>query len=178
MILVYPHNADWDYIADLTGDSSWRASRMRRYFERLEDCRHRPIYRWLKKLVRFNPTRHGFGGWLPTELARPPRDALRDREMMNVIERSAFGAIAGLEHPLKRLFWFFRAKGDPNDWRTVRRDAFGIRYIPLTTADAWREPAAEKGFWKSRAAIRIGCMSSSCVGEPSDARGSQPRHRC
>ncbi len=133
MILVYPHNADWDYIADLTDDRSWRASRMRRYFERLEDCRHRPIFRWLEKLVRFNPTRHGFNGWLPTERARPPRDALRDREMMNVIERSAFGAIAGLEHPLKRLFWFFRAKGDPNDWRTVRRNAFGIRYIPQTT---------------------------------------------
>ena len=37
MILVYPHNADWDYIADLTGDSSWGASKMRTYFERLEN---------------------------------------------------------------------------------------------------------------------------------------------
>jgi choline dehydrogenase len=144
MILIYPHNADWDYIADLTHDRSWRASRMRRYFERLEDCRHRPIFRWLKKLSRFNPTRHGFSGWLPTERPRPPRDALRDREMMNVIERSAFGAIAGLEHPLKRLFWFFRAKGDPNDWRTVRRNAFGIRYIPQTSDDAVRVGSRER----------------------------------
>ncbi|MGH7855511.1 MAG: GMC family oxidoreductase [Candidatus Binatia bacterium] len=144
MILVYPHNADWDYIADLTDDRSWRASRMRRYFERLENCRHRPIFRWLKKLARFNPTRHGFSGWLATERPRPPRDALRDREMMNVIERSAFGAIAGLEHPLKRLFWFFRAKGDPNDWRTVRRNAFGIRYIPQTSDDAIRVGSRER----------------------------------
>ena len=45
MILVYPHNQDWDDIADLTGDPSWRAENMRRYFERLEDCRHRPPYR-------------------------------------------------------------------------------------------------------------------------------------
>jgi choline dehydrogenase len=138
MILVYPHNADWDYIADLTGDRSWRASRMRQYFERIEECRHRPLYRQLKKLFYINPSRHGFSGWLPTERPRPPRDALRDREMMDVIERSAFGAIAGLEHPLKRLLWFFRAKGDPNDWRTVRRNAFGIRYIPLTTDDGAR----------------------------------------
>src|SRR5687767_1575306 len=144
MILIYPHNADWDYIADLTHDRSWRASRMRRYFERLEDCRHRPIFRWLKKLVRLNPTRHGFNGWLPTERARPPRDALRDREMMNVIERSAFGAVAGLEHPLRRLFWFFRAKGDPNDWRTVRRNAFGIRYIPQTSDGAVRAGSRER----------------------------------
>ena len=94
MILVYPHNADWDYIADLTGDQSWRASRMRRYFERIEECRHRPLYRGIKKLFKINPSGHGFSGWLPTERPRPPRDALRDRAMMNVIERSAFGAIA------------------------------------------------------------------------------------
>lgn len=134
MILVYPNNADWDHIAELTGDSSWRAANMRRYFERLEDCRHRPVFRWLRKLTGINPTRHGFAGWLRTERPRPPRDALGDREMMDVIERSAFGAIANLEHPLKRLLWFLRAKGDPNDWRIVRRNAFGIRYMPLTTS--------------------------------------------
>jgi choline dehydrogenase len=144
MILVYPHNADWDHIAAISGDASWRARRMRRYFERLEDCRHRPIYRWLKRLARLNPTRHGFDGWLPAERARPPRDALRDREMMKVIEKSALGAIAELEHPLKRLFWFLRAKGDPNDWRTVRRDAFGLRYIPQTTAAGARAGSRER----------------------------------
>jgi choline dehydrogenase-like flavoprotein len=144
MILIYPHNADWDHIAALTGDDSWRASRMRQYFERLENCRHRPVYRVLQKIFRINPGRHGFEGWLTAERPRPPRDALRDREMMNVIERSAFGAIALLEHPLKRLFWFFRAKGDPNDWRTVRRNAFGIRYIPVTTDRAARIGSRER----------------------------------
>jgi len=144
MILVYPHNADWDYIADLTGDASWRAGRMRRYFERIENCRHRPLYRLLKKLFHFNPGRHGFNGWLPAERPNPPKDALKDREMMQVIERCAFGAIARLEHPLKRLIWLFRAKGDPNDWRTVRRNAFGIRYIPLTTDNAARAGSRER----------------------------------
>src|SRR5437660_2874771 len=47
MILVYPHNADWDYIAELTGDPSWKADKMRKYFELLEDCHHRPVHRWL-----------------------------------------------------------------------------------------------------------------------------------
>jgi choline dehydrogenase-like flavoprotein len=144
MILIYPHNADWDYIADLTDDPSWRANRMRPYFEKIENCRHRPLYRSLKKLININPSRHGFSGWLPTERPRPPRDALKDREMMKVIERSAIGAIAWLDHPLKRLFWLFRAKGDPNDWRTVRRNAFGIRYIPLTTDDATRMGSRER----------------------------------
>jgi choline dehydrogenase-like flavoprotein len=144
MILVYPHNSDWDDIAERTGDLSWRAANMRRYFERLEDCRHRPIYRGLKKIFGVNPSRHGFAGWLSTERPRPPREALRDREMMDVIERSAFGAIAALEHPLKRFFWFLRAKGDPNDWRIVRRNAFGIRYVPLTTAGHERIGSRER----------------------------------
>jgi choline dehydrogenase-like flavoprotein len=144
MILVYPHNSDWDDIAERTGDSSWRASDMRRYFERLEDCRHRPLYRGLNKWLRVDPSRHGFGGWLAVERAPTPREALRDREMMDVIERSAFAAIARLEHPLKRFFWFLRAKGDPNDWRTVRRNAFGLRYVPLTTADHARIGSRER----------------------------------
>jgi len=144
MILVYPHNTDWDRIAEITGDPSWRAASMRRYFERLENCRHRPLYRGLRKIFGVNPSRHGFAGWLSTERPRPPREALRDRKMMDVIERSAFGAVAELEHPLKRFFWFLRAKGDPNDWRIVRRDAFGLRYIPLTTSDHARIGSRER----------------------------------
>ena len=42
MITVYPHDADWDGIADLTGDPSWRAAEMRRWFERLEACAYKP----------------------------------------------------------------------------------------------------------------------------------------
>jgi choline dehydrogenase-like flavoprotein len=143
-IFLYPNNSDWDYIAEVTGDSSWRSVQMRRYFERLEDCRHRPFWRALQKLTRINPTRHGFGGWLPTERADPPAEALRDRKMMNVIERSAFGAIAELQHPLRRLFWFLRSKGDPNDWRSVRCNGFGIRYMPLTTSRHARAGSRER----------------------------------
>src|SRR5271157_2128436 len=47
MIMIYPHDADWDDIAALTGDSSWGADNMRRYFQRLENCHHRPLSRWL-----------------------------------------------------------------------------------------------------------------------------------
>jgi choline dehydrogenase-like flavoprotein len=144
MILVYPNNSDWDEIAELTGDPSWQAANMRRYFMRLEDCRHRIPFRWLQKLLRVNPSRHGFAGWLPTERPRPPREALEDRGMMDVIERSAFGAIARLEHPLKRFLWFFKSKGDPNDWRMVRRNAFGIRYVPLTTLNHARISSRER----------------------------------
>ena len=76
----------------------------------------------------------------------PPRDALRDREMMNVIERSAFGAIAGLEHPLKRLFWFFRAKGDPNDWRTGAAQRLWHSLRSANDRSRAPESVAESGF--------------------------------
>ncbi len=144
MIFVYPNNADWNDIAEITADPSWQAANMRRYFERLEDCRYRPFWRLVRKLTGINPTLHGFGGWLPAERAQPPKTALRDRELIKVIEDSAFGAIAELEHPLKRLFWFLRAKGDPNDWRSVRCNGFGIRYLPLTTSDHARFGSRER----------------------------------
>ena len=41
MILVYPHDADWDNIATLTGDASWGANNMRKYFQRIENCHYR-----------------------------------------------------------------------------------------------------------------------------------------
>src|ERR1039458_6947321 len=70
MILVYPHNDDWDHIARLTGDASWSSQKMRRYFERLENCHHRPVHRWLSK-IGINLTRHGWKGWLHTEKSIP-----------------------------------------------------------------------------------------------------------
>ncbi len=74
MFLLYPHNADWDEIARLTGDRSWSAENMRGYFERLENCRHRPMQRWLR-LLGCNPTRHGWRGWLARFCDRPGKPA-------------------------------------------------------------------------------------------------------
>jgi choline dehydrogenase len=37
LITVYPHNQDWDYIANLTDDSSWSSENMRKYFDGPED---------------------------------------------------------------------------------------------------------------------------------------------
>ena len=168
LIFIYPHNADWDALAELTGDPTWGAVQMRKYFQRLENCRHRPVHRAMRRLFRMNLTRHGFDGWLPVERARPPREAFRDRAMIHVIEQSAFGAIAALDHPLKRLFWFLRAKGDPNDWRTVRRDAFGIRYLPITTENAARAGSRERVLevarrWPERLHIELHALAARVI---------------
>jgi choline dehydrogenase-like flavoprotein len=134
MIMVYPHNQDWDAISTLTGDPSWSAQRMRTYFERLEDCRHRPLDRALR-FLGLNPSRHGWAGWLPTEKAIP-LTALKDEDLVKVITESAHDAFTNLGSPVARLrslFETFEGWADPNDWRLVKDAAEGIRYPPLTT---------------------------------------------
>src|SRR5438067_2114718 len=79
-ITVYPHNKDWEYIQDLTKDPSWAPKKMRKYFQRMENCHHRPFWRWVHKLTRINPTRHGFGGWLHTQVAIP-KAAIKDKSI-------------------------------------------------------------------------------------------------
>ena len=143
MILVYPHNDDWNQIAELTGDGSWSARNMWRYFERMEDCRHRTPYRWLKKFCGLNPTGHGFGGWLTTERTDPML-ALGDQDMMDVVTQSALKAFARMGDPLTQLGWSVASQHDPNDWRLVEENAFGIRYAPLTTRDHIRIGSRER----------------------------------
>jgi len=132
MIVVYPHDEDWDEIAQLTGDESWRAGAMRGYFERMENCHHRlSPYRLAAKLG-INPTRHGWSGWLHTEKAIP-KSALGDEKLVAAIVRCAHAAFEEARQPLKRAGWLFRGHGDPNDWRLVGDDAVGVRYMPLST---------------------------------------------
>ena len=143
MIFVYPHNADWDYIEQLTGDRSWNAADMRKYFARLENCRHRLLKRWIMKLTGWNPSRHGFGGWLTTEIAMP-MEALGNRYLRKVLEESAVDASSQIGERLKRLRWFFKTRGDPNDWRLVRANSFGLRFLPLTTQGHVRVGSRER----------------------------------
>jgi choline dehydrogenase len=142
MILMYPHNADWDGIAELTGDESWRADRMRSHFERMEDCHHREVDRLAAKLG-FNPSRHGFGGWLTTEKSIPKLFP-GNFDLVETIVESAVAAVADIGDIPDRLRWLKEGLLDPNDWRTVSENAFGIRYIPLTTRDHIRVGSRER----------------------------------
>ncbi|MEA2490250.1 MAG: choline dehydrogenase, partial [Acidobacteriota bacterium] len=124
MILVYPHNEDWREIEQLTGDSSWSPASMRRYFQKLEDCHHRPLMRWIHKLLRINLTRHGFSGWLRTEI-EVPKAVVGDQKLKHFLYDTVVGEIEGiggnifqrLAARIKRLRWTFLGRGDPNDWR-------------------------------------------------------------
>ena len=142
MILIYPHNADWDYIADLTGDASWKSENMRTYFERIENCHHRPFQRLLAK-IGINPTRHGWKGWLRTEKAIPISE-LRNRTLKRVMLDSGHEAFKDIGEKLKRIRWFLEGKLDPNDWRLVKNNSIGLRYAPLTTSNHSRTGTRER----------------------------------
>ncbi len=142
MIMVYPHNEDWDRLAELTGDPSWGADNMRRYFEKLENCQHRPIFRLLAKLG-INPTRHGWNGWLHTQ-KNIPKAALDDFDLVATLLESVGKAVGETPWLLKRIIWAFLGKGDPNDWRLVRESAFGLHYPPLTTRQHARMGTRER----------------------------------
>ena len=142
MIFISPHNSDWDELAKLTGDPSWNAENMRTYLERLENCHHRPPYRLLR-MLGFNPTRHGWSGWLHTE-KEIPKAALDDEALEWVLVKSAFEILHELTDPIERVKWLARSQGDPNDWRLVKDNAFGIRYTPLTTRGHQRMGTRER----------------------------------
>lgn len=125
MIMVYPHNSDWDHIARITGDASWSSDRMREYFQRLEDCSY------VKPAVD-NPGRHGFSGWLTTSL--PGKDVIlkvfKDRQLRELI----ITAIAeALKQHVGSPIQLFKSRFDPNDWRNVEKSAEGLCQVPLTT---------------------------------------------
>ena len=142
MITVYPHNDDWDQIAKLTGDKSWNHRSMRRYFQKLENCHHRPLYRLLGKLG-INPTRHGWSGWLQTEKAIP-LTALGDKSLVHTILDSVHLTFEKLREPFRRARWLLQGNLDPNDWRLVNDNATGLRYPPLATRNHERIGTRER----------------------------------
>ncbi len=141
MITVYPHNSDWDGIADLTGDPSWSADNMRQYFERMENCEHRPLFRLLAKLG-INPTRHGFNGWLTTQLAAPTV-ALKDHALVDSLVKCTLQAFIECGQKHETIGWEVEGLGDPNDWRLVKANATGLRYPPLATKNRVRTGTRE-----------------------------------
>jgi choline dehydrogenase-like flavoprotein len=147
MIFVCPDEAEWDAIAALTGDASWRGTAMRRHLRALEDCRHRPVWRFLSRFG-LDPTGHGWHGWLPTEQAMP-REVLRDDALIGTILKGARAALRGRD-VLDRLWRLFETQADPNDRRGLRAASDGLCYTPLTT-DAHRRFGTRERLLAARA---------------------------
>lgn len=90
LVTVYPHRSDWDGVAQLTGDASWNADNMRKYFEKIER-------------LHYSPTKmsgHGTNGWLSTTLPSSKLVA-SDSQILGLI-RSALNLFGGkVKGPIK-----------------------------------------------------------------------------
>jgi len=164
MIFIAPHNSDWNDIAKLTGDKTWRGWRMRRYFQKLERCDYlrRPWYR------RRNFGRHGYDGWMTTTIA----DAtllLRDSQLLRVVlaaVQTCFSCnvwySAGLWHRFKtwlesfddptglkrvgimhRTLSWLSSLLDPNSWLHLLDGSEGPIFVPLTVKGGVRAGTRE-----------------------------------
>ncbi len=175
MIFAYPFNSDWDEIAELTGDRSWRAKAMRRYFVRLELCRYRTIQAFLQWLFRSNPSRHGFAGWLGSDEADPEL-LLGDDEMLKLVKRTALFNLLREGRWLQRILRFVTTLGDPNDWRSVKRRADGLRLTPLSTFRGARNGSRERVLeaqkeFPENLTVRLGALATRVLFED-EGKGS------
>lgn len=135
LIAVYPHRSDFEYIASLTGDSSWSPDNMRRYFARMEKNQY----------LLLPGEAHGTEGWLETENA-PLSIVLEDPQLLSLLTGGAFAlgnntlldSIVGGVTDLTTLL-----AGDANA-DTLTRDTEPAYYqIPLSTNDAHRTGSRE-----------------------------------
>jgi choline dehydrogenase len=147
MITVLPQDSDWNYIAQLTGDDSWKADKMNDYFERMEHCTYVPrpgsvrsdLSNVLAGLADLKGLfgghnvfkdlhqGHGFNGWLTTSEADPAL-ALGDKEIILLLLNAIGSALKGkVGNPLVLLATHF----DPNHPLRRRDSPEGAAFTPL-----------------------------------------------
>ena len=144
MITVYPHESDWDRIAQLTGDNSWSSERMRKYFQRVERCRY-----CSRTLDFVTGGRHGFQGWLSVE--RPNREALEkviknDPQLERILTAVALTTLEDLpgstldaivRRAIPKLF-SAALKKDINHMDSIKHRPEGLYIPPLATNNGRR----------------------------------------
>jgi len=156
MITVTPQDQDWNYIAALTGDETWSAENMNKYFARLENCCYvaRPgsfkyiLNGLLWSVIALLKGRkdwqdwahgHGFSGWLTTSEANPHL-VLKDKVILRLLFKAIKLALkTGLEHPFLALL----TRLDPNDLRSGIDMREGLAFTPLAVADGKRNGPRE-----------------------------------
>jgi choline dehydrogenase len=154
MITVTPQDCDWDYIAELTGDDSWKADNMHSYFARLENCNYRARPGSLKYMLSglqwsiyalFTGRKgwrdwrqgHGYEGWLTTSEA-DPRLVLKDWRIVIQLAK-AIRHTLGIGNPWVSQF----TRLDPNDLRNSLDARQGPAFTPLAVANGKRNGPRE-----------------------------------
>jgi choline dehydrogenase-like flavoprotein len=153
MILVYPDAEDWRRIQAITGDASWAPGKMRAYFKRIENCRHRPVLRLLSR-IGIDFSGHGWNGWLTTEQAKP-RQAF-DAQIFRLLADSAQAAMLHAPRALAALVRMVLGQADPNDRTQAIGRATKVWYTPMTTDGHRRTGARERVLEAQETAPRSG----------------------
>jgi choline dehydrogenase len=123
------HSSDFDNIAALTGDESWSADNMRKYFAKLEDNHY----------LLPGQKGHGYEGWLGTDYA-PIDIVLTDPKLLSVITGATF-ALGNQTNAVVNLASL--VAGDANSASAKRDSQPSIFQIPLSTADGKRGGSRE-----------------------------------
>lgn len=141
MITVYPHERDWDHIAELTGDDTWRGDHMRQYFEIME----RNGY-----LNPRNPNEaagHGFDGWYWVERF-PLTRAMGDFRLLKIATGAALAFVGArdtgwlrLDDDVRELLGLL--KRDINAFWSDRDQREGLFSIPKATRNGRRNGSRE-----------------------------------
>lgn len=174
LITIYPHESDWERIADATGDASFRAANMRKYFEILEHCDY---------LGKKDDRRgHGFDGWLHTR--QPDATlALRDKKILKVITAAAVevdlaqggGLLSTLGELTVRSELLALMKRDINSGAPERDATTGIFTIPHAANGPGRNGPREYLLRTKEEGhpltIRTGALATRVVFEGSAANG-------
>lgn len=156
MITVVPQDDDWNYIANLTGDSTWSADNMRQYFERMENCHYVPAPGSFKGDVdkvlsgiaglfhgkedwHDQTNGHGFNGWLGTSEGDPAL-VLKDQQLLHLLLDGVQGA---LKDHLGPVGVGIETRLDPNDSRYRDSSPEGLIFTPLAVENGKRNGPRE-----------------------------------
>ncbi|KAJ2894838.1 Glucose-methanol-choline oxidoreductase [Zalerion maritima] len=161
LIAVYPHEEDFEHIADVTGDETWRESNMRRYFERLEKNGY---------LLTGVGDGHGHDGWLSTETA-PLELVVQDAQFLSLLTGGAF-ALGNETDTVIDLASL--VAGDANADAEGRDSTPAYYQIPLSTEDgtrtgsrefvvAVRDAADEDGEKMYPLDVRMNCLATKVL---------------
>ena len=155
MIMLYPHNSDWEYISNLFKDdeelcNSWKPDNMRRMYKELEECLH--VDKGAITVADDAASRHGYDGWMPTNQA-PIKLLFQDKHFIDILglmvlkEPADFLSLPNLYHTIKKLENPFRITGedknlvdklfasfnfDPNDFRVAETNLEGFFQAPFS----------------------------------------------
>ena len=161
MIIIRPHDSDWDAIGATTGDPSWAPGAMNTYFARVERC-----------LYRDGSTGgHGKDGWLPTrfpDVLRLAGDAIEHRDLsighIALEAKKAQPARLPIGHnDVQFLADLVAAKFDPNDLRMLERHGVGLIAVPMAINENGRRAGARERIRAAQATGRLEVRTHSHV---------------